>query len=85
MEAVRGRVVGGRLVVDEPTELPEGTELLLLPTAPVATGYVAPRAEGSPAAMSAAEFKGWLGGWIRTLPSAPAIPLEALRRENLYE
>lgn len=26
---VRARVIGGRLVVDEPTDLPEGTELEL--------------------------------------------------------
>ena len=31
---IKARVVGGRLIVDEPTELPEGTELELLPLDP---------------------------------------------------
>lgn len=31
---IKARVSGGRLVVDEPTELPEGTELELLPLDP---------------------------------------------------
>lgn len=31
---IKARVNGGRLVVDEPTELPEGTELELLPLDP---------------------------------------------------
>jgi hypothetical protein len=34
---------------------------------------------------SAEHFKAWLDSWIRTLPDSPAIPLETLRRENLYE
>ena len=32
---IKARVVRGRLVVDEPTDLPEGTELDLLPLDPV--------------------------------------------------
>ena len=31
---IKARVRGGRLVVDEPTDLPEGTELQLLPLDP---------------------------------------------------
>jgi hypothetical protein len=31
MHAIRGRVRNGRIIVDEPTELPEGTELELVP------------------------------------------------------
>jgi hypothetical protein len=31
---LRARVRGGRLVVDEPTDLPEGTEIELLPLDP---------------------------------------------------
>lgn len=31
---IKGRVRAGRLVVDEPTELPDGTELELLPLDP---------------------------------------------------
>ena len=31
---IKGRVHGGRLVVDEPTNLPEGTEVQLLPLDP---------------------------------------------------
>lgn len=31
---LKARVKGGRLVVDEPTELPEGTEIELLPLDP---------------------------------------------------
>ena len=31
---IKARVSGGRLVVDEPAELPEGTELELLPLDP---------------------------------------------------
>jgi hypothetical protein len=33
---VRARVKNGRLRVDEPTDLPEGTELYLVPTVPSA-------------------------------------------------
>jgi hypothetical protein len=31
MQALKARVVNGRLVLDEPTDLPEGTELHLVP------------------------------------------------------
>lgn len=31
---IKARVQGGRLVVDEPTELPDGTEVQLLPLDP---------------------------------------------------
>ena len=31
MNALKARVVGGRFVIDEPTDLPEGTELYLIP------------------------------------------------------
>ena len=31
MHAVRGRVRNGRILVDEPTDLPEGTEIELVP------------------------------------------------------
>ncbi len=31
MHALKAKVVNGRIVVDEPTELPEGTELYLVP------------------------------------------------------
>ena len=31
---IKGRVHGGRLVVDEPTDLPEGTEIELIPVDP---------------------------------------------------
>jgi hypothetical protein len=31
MNAVKAKVVGGRFVIEEPTELPEGTELYLVP------------------------------------------------------
>lgn len=31
---IKGRVLAGRLVVDEPTNLPEGTEVELLPLDP---------------------------------------------------
>lgn len=31
---IKGRVRGGRLIVDEPTTLPEGTEVRLLPLDP---------------------------------------------------
>ena len=30
-------------------------------------------------------FNDWLEGVLRNLPAAPVVPLEALRRENLYE
>ena len=39
-----------------------------------------------PAARESAErFKTWLDAWIRTLPDSPAVPLAALRREELHE
>jgi hypothetical protein len=31
MNAVKAKVVNGRFVIDEPTDLPEGTELYLVP------------------------------------------------------
>jgi hypothetical protein len=31
MHALKAKVVNGRFVIDEPTELPEGTELYLVP------------------------------------------------------
>jgi hypothetical protein len=31
MNAVKAKVINGRFVIDEPTDLPEGTELYLLP------------------------------------------------------
>lgn len=31
MHALKAKVVNGRIVIDEPTELPEGTELYLVP------------------------------------------------------
>jgi hypothetical protein len=31
---IKARVFGGRLIVDEPTDLPDGTELLLVPFDP---------------------------------------------------
>lgn len=31
---IKARVIGGRLIVDEPIDLPEGTELELLPVDP---------------------------------------------------
>jgi hypothetical protein len=31
MQALKARVINGRLVLDEPTDLPEGTELHLVP------------------------------------------------------
>jgi hypothetical protein len=40
----------------------------------------------SPATPAPAErFKAWLDSWIHALPDAPAISIEALRRENLYQ
>jgi hypothetical protein len=32
---------------------------------------------------SAERFGAWLDSWIRSLPQSPAIPRDALRRENL--
>jgi hypothetical protein len=36
-------------------------------------------------ATSATDFNNWLDGTLRRLPPAPSPPLDALRRENLYE
>lgn len=56
-----------------PSDVPPGeAELIVLTDAP-------------PAAESAERFKIWLDSWVRSLPVSPAIPLDALRRENLYE
>jgi hypothetical protein len=41
--------------------------------------------ESPSTAVPSAGFKRWLDTWIAALPLTPAIPLEALRRENLYE
>jgi hypothetical protein len=38
-----------------------------------------------PVSEEAAAFEKRLDLWIRGLPPAPVIPLEALRRENLYD
>lgn len=40
MNALKAKVVGGRLVVDEPTELPEGTEVYLVPAEASADHYL---------------------------------------------
>jgi len=38
-----------------------------------------------PGATPATDFNSWLDGTLRRLPPAPSPPLDALRRENLYE
>jgi hypothetical protein len=56
-----------------PSDVPPGEAVLIVLT------------ESPPAAGSSEPFKTWLESWIRALPPSPAIPLDALRRENLYE
>ena len=61
------------ITVRLPSDVPQGeAELIVLTESPA-----------KPA--SGERIKTWLDTWIRTLPDSPAIPLEALRRENLYE
>lgn len=61
------------ITVRLPSDVPPGeAELIVLTESPATRG-------------SADRFKTWIDSWIRTLPESPAIPLEALRRENLYE
>lgn len=76
MQAHRARVVipgDHRLTIDLPSDFPAGeAEVIVLATAPAA----APPRE---------PFGVWLDNLRRNLPPAPDIPLEALRRENLYE
>jgi len=56
-----------------PSDVPPGEAEVIVLTESV-------RPEGS-----TQPFGTWLDSWIRTVPRSPAIPLEALRRENLYE
>lgn len=61
------------ITVRLPSDVPPGeAELIVLTEAP-------------PSLRSAQRFKTWLDSWIRALPASSAIPLEALRRKNLYE
>ena len=61
------------ITVRLPSNVPPGeAELIVLTESPREAG-------------SAERFKSWLDSWIRALPPSPAIPLDALRRETLYD
>ncbi|MDX2053346.1 MAG: hypothetical protein SFV15_13195 [Polyangiaceae bacterium] len=76
MQAHRIRVVipsNHQLTVRLPSDVPTGAaEIIVLTESPVA-------------ASPPAGFLDWLDNWIASLPPSPAVPLHALRRENLYE
>jgi hypothetical protein len=56
-----------------PDELPPGAaEIIILSESPVAS-------------VPADTVENWLKSLSANVPNAPVIPLEALRRENLYE
>lgn len=76
MQAHRARVVipgDHRLTVELPDDFPAGeAEVIVLATTPQTI------AEREPFAV-------WLDNLLRVLPPGRDIPIEALRRENLYE
>jgi len=71
MSTVRARVKNGRLVVDEPTTLPEGTEVDLLPMEDV----------DDLDAEERAELYGFLTESIRTHVPGTGTPASALLAE----
>lgn len=76
MQAHRERVIvpeDHEVTVKLPSDFPAGeAEVIVLAAAS------APRPGRQP-------FRSWLADLHRRLPEAPSVPLEALRRENLYE
>jgi hypothetical protein len=76
MQAHRVKVVvpeDHEITVKLPSEFPSGeAELIVLAAGPAARSSKEP-------------FQDWLDALLRRLPAAPAVPLEALRRESLYE
>ena len=67
--------------------IPESHEVTVrLPSdVPVGEAEIIVLTESNASDERATGFAAWLDSWISGLPAAPAIPLEALRRENLYE
>lgn len=65
------------VTVTLPSDFPAGEAEVIVIAEPPQTG---PRG-----ATPAADFNNWLDGTLRRLPPAPSPPLDALRRENLYE
>ena len=52
---------------------------------PTGEAEIVVRSSTPPVTATQPSFDDWLAQILHLLPSAPAIPLEALRRENLYE
>jgi hypothetical protein len=71
MTTVRARVTNGRLILNEPTDLPEGTEVELLPVDDVAELDPAERAK----------LYGFLAESIRTHVPGTGTPAEVLLAE----
>ncbi len=68
---IRGVVRGGRIEVETPIDLPDGTELLIpLPEATSAPAEVEVRGDNSPEAIAA-----WLA-WFDALPTLKITPEE---------
>lgn len=60
-----------------PQDFPAGDAEVIV----IAEGRRGPATAGDPAR----DFDHWLDTILSQLPPAPTVPLEALRRENLYE
>lgn len=67
--------------------IPDNHEVLLrLPSAlPSGEAEVIVLAEAAVLPRTADPINGWLSKLAADVPDSPVIPLEALRRENLYE
>ena len=52
---------------------------------PTGEAEIVVRSATPPVTAPRPSFDDWLTQLLRLLPPAPALPLEALRRENLYE
>lgn len=52
---------------------------------PTGEAEIVVRPSPPPVTATQPSFDDWLTQLLHLLPPAPAIPLEALRRENLYE
>jgi hypothetical protein len=63
--------------VSLPQDFPAGDAEVIV----IAEGRLGPAIAGDPST----DFDDWLDTILSQLPPAPTVPLEALRRENLYE
>lgn len=76
MQAHRLRITipeNHQLTIQLPVDIPPGQAEIIVLSEPPVRGQIVP------------SFEERLDAWIRGLPAAPVVSLEALRRESLYE